>query len=153
MQIDENGPATARPSTKRKGDAASMGCEPPCAPPAPLVPPPTGRIDSSAALAASGAAAGGGVDVGAGMIERGLDTPRDNICRRTGKANNLDLSVSCLEGSTMRIPLQGKTVPFRVAKRRGRGISSVVFECERERESGEDGSLPHVVTVKVGIIS
>lgn len=72
-------------------------------------------------------------------------------------STNIDLSISCLEGSTMNIPLSGKTVPFRVVKRRGMGISSVVFECEREQQAspaavagklGDDG--PRVVTIKVG---
>lgn len=69
----------------------------------------------------------------------------------------------------MRIPLSGKTVPFRVVKRRGRGFSSVVFECERceqraeeeeaggmvvEEEGGGGGGAaagPRVVTVKVHV--
>lgn len=80
-----------------------------------------------------------------------------STCRHRGINNNLDLSVSCLEGSTMRIPLSGKTVPFRVITRRGRGISSVVFECKRERSDmeevpgGKDGGAPDIVTVKVGL--
>ena len=74
------------------------------------------------------------------------------------KKSSIDLAISCLEGSTMNIPLSGKTVPFRVVKRRGMGISSVVFECEREQaavavEEGEklgDGG-PRVVTIKVSL--
>ena len=79
-------------------------------------------------------------------------------------SGGIDLSISCLEGSTMNVPLSGKTVPFRVVKRRGMGISSVVFECEREQlasrpaatvagvgeKPGDDG--PRVVTVKVGCV-
>lgn len=76
-----------------------------------------------------------------------------------------DLNISCLQGSTMRIPLGGKTVPFRIARRRGSGISSVVFECERIDDGGVGGigdiggdggggdreadGGPQVVTVKV----
>ena len=74
------------------------------------------------------------------------------------KKSSIDLAISCLEGSTMNIPLSGKTMPFRVVKRRGMGISSVVFECEREQaavavEEGEklgDGG-PRVVTIKVSL--
>lgn len=58
----------------------------------------------------------------------------------------------------MRIPLGGKSVPFRVTRRRGSGMSSVVFECRREISGGGGGGgggdgCPEVVTVKVGRIS
>ena len=60
----------------------------------------------------------------------------------------------------MNIPLSGKTVPFRVVKRRGMGISSVVFECEREQALPEAEAMtgaklgdggPRVVTLKVSV--
>lgn len=57
------------------------------------------------------------------------------------------IQVSCAVGEVMRIPLSGKTVPFRVVKRRGKGFSSVVFECREE--TPEMGADPRVVTVKV----
>ena len=57
----------------------------------------------------------------------------------------------------MRIPLGGKSVPFRVTRRRGSGMSSVVFECRREVSGGGGGGggdgCPEVVTVKVCRIS
>lgn len=54
----------------------------------------------------------------------------------------------------MRIPLGGKSVPFCVVKRRGSGMSSVVFECRREGSVESHGvaaedDFPEVVTVKV----
>lgn len=90
------------------------------------------------------------VSMGRGA-DRSDDAPMNGFRKRDSDA----LSISCLHGSTMRIPLGGKTVPFRVARRRGSGISSVVFDCERIDEGStqaaglEGNDCPRIVTVKV----
>lgn len=145
MQTGENCGYRANFGVKRKKALVSMDCE---ADPACLAPPPTTQLASSSYATALGVTGGSGGKVGEGLAE-GDSSPRAR--GRGSDACNLDIAVSCLEGSTMRIPLKGNTVPFRVVKRRGRGISSVVFECERERSSDEDESLPRVVTVKVSL--
>lgn len=146
MQTGENCGYRTNFGVKRKKTFVSMDCE---ADPACSTPPATPQPSSTNATT-SGVIGGSGGRVGGGLAQ-GDSIPRAKA--RDGGACNLDIAVSCLEGSTMRIPLQGKTVPFRVVKRRGRGISSVVFECERERSSDEDESLPRVVTVKVSLKS
>lgn len=55
-------------------------------------------------------------------------------------------------GEVMSVPLAGKSVPFRVVKRRSKGFNSVVFECREEQEEamGDEADRPRrVVTVKV----
>lgn len=168
-------------STKRKNRTMCVDTSPP---PLPL---PTAATTQqlnpfSPAVAVPGAAAlGGGVGArdtetatinttATGSATRPIASkaPKLPFASEEGRQTSsgvVDLSISCLEGSTMNIPLSGKTVPFRVVKRRGMGISSVVFECEREQQAspavataaaavagvegkpGDDG--PRVVTVKV----
>lgn len=110
----------------------------------PALPPPTQGESYRAvtsAPAAPGAAAGGGGE------EVKHTNSRNRTVDKPEKQQDLSIQVSSVNvGETLRVPLSGKTVPFRVVRRRGIGFSSVVFECEREKE--EDGGPP-VVTVKV----
>lgn len=111
----------------------------------PALPPPTqggGRRAVTFAPAAPGAPAGGG---GEEVFRQTSSRNRSDNAHE--KQQQVPTQVSCVNvGETLRVPLSGKSVPFRVVKRRGRGFSSVVFECEREKE--EDGGPP-LVTVKV----
>eukprot|EP00752_Nemacystus_decipiens_P003482 g3215.t1 len=139
---DENAVAIGGATLKRKSFAMSDS--------PPALPAPTqGEGHRAAALAAAGpgaAAAGGGEEVFKQANSRNRCSC-DRADGEAGKGQDLEKRVSSVNvGETLRVPLSGKTVPFRVAKRRGRGFSSVVFECEREQE--EDG-VPRLVTVKV----
>lgn len=137
---DENavgGAALGGTTLKRKSFAMSDS--------PPALPPPTqeeGRRAVTFAPAAPGAAAAGG---GEEVFEQVNSRNRCDQARE--REEDLEARVSSVNvGETLRVPLSGKSVPFRVVKRRGRGFSSVVFECEREKE--EDG-VPPLVTVKV----
>ena len=145
MQTDQNGGCSGDFGAKRKKSSVAMDCE---ATPTPSTPLPT--VQRTANTISNGSSVAGDVGVGVGE-ERVAEGGLKSRCRR-GDSRSLDLALSCLEGSTMRIPLRGKTLPFQVVRKRGRGISSVVFECERERDVGEDESLPRTVAVKVCII-
>ncbi|CAM9544532.1 unnamed protein product [Ascophyllum nodosum] len=142
MQTDQNGGCSGDFGAKRKKSSVAMDCE---ATPTPSTPLPT--VQRTANTISNGSSVAGDVGVGVGE-ERVAEGGLKSRCRR-GDSRSLDLALSCLEGSTMRIPLRGKTLPFQVVRKRGRGISSVVFECERERDVGEDESLPRTVAVKV----
>lgn len=134
MRDDENAVGS---TLKRKSFAMSDS--------PPALPPPTqeeGRRAVTFAPAAPGAPAGVG---GEEIFKQASARNRCEQARE--KQQDLSIQVSCVNvGETLRVPLSGKTVPFRVVKRRGRGFSSVVFECEREKEM--DGGPP-LVTVKV----
>lgn len=133
--MDEN--AVGGSTLKRKSFAMSDS------PPAPS-PPTQGERCKAVMLAPSpaGATAGGGGE----QVFRQTN-PRNRSEQSREQQQDISIQVSSVNvGETLRVPLSGKTVPFRVVKRRGRGFSSVVFECEREKE--EDGG-PSSVTVKV----
>lgn len=131
---DENAAIIAGTTSKRKSFAMSDS------PPA-LLPPPTEEEGESRrggdATTFAPAAPGG---------EKGVFKHQARE-----KEKDLETRVSSVSvGETLRVPLSGRSVPFRVVKRRGRGFSSVVFECEREeKEEEEDGGVPPLVTVKV----
>lgn len=161
-------------STKRKKRMMCVDASPP------LPPPPTAVAAQQLNPFSLDVAVPGAAAVGDGVAARDTETAATaaaataTIASKAQKlpcgssdeghhtSTNIDLSISCLEGSTMNIPLSGKTVPFRVVKRRGMGISSVVFECEREHQAppaavaGVEGELgddgPRVVTIKVGCV-
>ncbi len=132
---------TTTMSSKRKSFAMSESPPPP--------PPPTEGVRPKAFTFASpapvGVATGGGG--GGGEANKRKDRNASSSSNRVEQLN--DIQVSCCVGETMRIPLSGKTVSFRVVKRRGRGFSSVVFECQREKEEQAGADGPTVVTVKV----
>ncbi|CAM9529117.1 unnamed protein product [Scytosiphon promiscuus] len=146
---EENAPLEPKPSaeaapppSKRKSFAMrTMSVSPP------PTSPPT-QLDSCPRAIVFPAAAATGQQV----VEE--DSPPAAQRRRSATASgnkeagqDRSIQVSCSVGEVMRIPLSGKTVPFRVVKRRGRGFSSVVFECEED--APEAGAAPRVVTVKV----
>eukprot|EP00903_Cladosiphon_okamuranus_P020872 g19167.t1 len=118
----------------------------------PALPPPTqgeGRRTVAFAPACPGAAgAGGGEEIFRQPSSRNRgDLAVENEKQQHQQQEKTSTQVSCVNvGETLRVPLSGKSILFRVVKRRGRGFSSVVFECERERE--ENGGPP-LVTVKV----
>ncbi|CAM9579671.1 unnamed protein product, partial [Hapterophycus canaliculatus] len=147
---EENAPLEPTPSTaapppsKRKSFAMqTMSVSPP------PTPPPTQPEAHPGAVGFSAAAT-----TGHQVVQQ--DSPPAAQRRRSVTASDIkqssgqdrSIQVSCAVGEVMRIPLSGKTVPFRVVKRRGRGFSSVVFECEEETPE-EVGADPRVVTVKV----
>lgn len=131
------------PPVKRKSSAMAEDHPPP--PPLP----PT-HAARSAGAAPSVAASGPAQASGGEEVSKHIKTPH----RR--RQQQPQQQVSMHVGEVMSVPLAGKSVPFRVVKRRSKGFNSVVFECREEQEEamGDEADRPRrVVTVKVGYSS
>jgi len=140
-------PLVLTKGSKRKSFAMSES-PPPLPPPTEAAPTPLLPVGAQPMVTSATLCEGGGGGCG-GETHKRKDRNASSNINRLERSNINDIQVSCCVGETMRIPLSGKTVPFRVVKRKGRGFSSVVFECQRENEEQAGADGPTVVTVKV----
>ncbi|CAM9371068.1 unnamed protein product [Ectocarpus fasciculatus] len=139
MQVDEDDEENfSSPPVKRKSSTMAEGYPSP----PPLLPTHAAR---PAGAAPSAAAPGPAHASGGEEDSKHIKTPH---LRRQRPQQQVSMHV----GEVMSVPLAGKSVPFRVVKRRSKGFNSVVFECREEQSEmmGDEADRPRrVVTVKV----
>ncbi|CAM9610625.1 unnamed protein product [Ectocarpus sp. 12 AP-2014] len=140
MQVDDHDEENfSSPPVKRKSSVMAGDHPPP-----PQLPPTHASL--SAGASPSAAASGPAQASGGEEVSKHIKTPH----RRRQQQPRQQVSMHV--GEVMSVPLAGKSVPFRVIKRRSKGFNSVVFECREEQEEamGDEADRPRrVVTVKV----